>query len=147
MTARAKYLYVFLAVSAVFGVAAVVTLATWARVAVAGLDVASAASRALEYPWQTAILSLPFLGVGLLASEVAFRSGIAKAVGFLILVSGVLVWLYYRGHFDAARALAQQKWTAASLDIGLLPFISVPVLIVAAIVAGGLSWKFGRDES
>jgi hypothetical protein len=147
VTARSKYLYIFGIFGVVTGLLASVGLNIWAKVAVAGADVGTAASRATEHPIGIAILALPFVGAGVLASEVAVRTSTGKAITFLALLSGVLLWLYYRGHINAEHALAQQKWTAASLEIGLLPFMSVPVLIVAALLAGGLSWKFGKDES
>jgi hypothetical protein len=147
MTARSKYLYIFGMIGILAGLFASVGLNIWARVAVAGTDVATAASRSIEHPGGILILALPFVGAGVLASEVAFRTGTAKATAFLVLLSGALLWLYYRGHVNAEHALAQQKWTAASLEVGLLPFISVPILIVAAVLAGGLAWKFGKDES
>ena len=52
--------------------------------------------------------------------------------------------LYLAGYWAAQQALLAQKWTAAALSVGLLPFKSILVLLLAAIAAGVLFWRAAR---
>jgi hypothetical protein len=95
-------------------------------------------------PIGTAMLAAPFLVAGLLSAAVARRANLAQASLFFVVVVAILGWIYFLGHWGAQQALLQKKWTAASLSIGLLPFISIPVILVAAIVVVVIAWWHKR---
>jgi hypothetical protein len=58
-----------------------------------------------------------------------------------------LLYFYFQGHQGAQLALLDEKWTAAALSIGLLPFfIGVPV-VFAAWGAAALAAKFDPQMS
>lgn len=102
---------------------------------------------AIESPFASVLLFLPFLGTQVLAVEVAVRSGAKRAVPFFLGVAIAIGWLFYYGYSGAQHALLEQKWTAAALATGMPLILSVLVLIVAGVVAGGLNWRYGRDET
>jgi hypothetical protein len=122
-----------------------------ARVAVAGQSLPVAAPESMHYmvaqPIGTLMLLAPFIAMAVLSAEVARSSNRVSASVFFCVWAAALGWLYFSGHWDAQIALGQHKWTAAALSVGLLPFMSVPVLLLAAIAAGVIAWKFRRRET
>jgi hypothetical protein len=122
-----------------------------ARMAVAGESLSLAVSGSGHYmaaqPIGTLMLLAPFVAMAVLSAEVARASNRASAAVFFSALAAALGWLYFSGHWDAQLALAQRKWTAAALSVGLLPFLSVPVLFIAAIAAGLIAWRFRRRET
>jgi uncharacterized membrane protein (GlpM family) len=83
----------------------------------------------------TLFLYAPFAALALMAASVERKSsriGGAVFFGFFVCVLGAL---YFHGFWYFEIAMMARKWTAASLSIGLLPFQSVPVLVVAGGVA------------
>ena len=45
----------------------------------------------------------------------------------------ILALMYYGGYADAQRFMHQRAWTAAALAVGLLPFKSMPVVVIALV--------------
>jgi hypothetical protein len=121
-----------------------------ARMGVAGEPLRTAVTQSLHYmftqPIGTLMLLAPFIGATVLSAEVAKTSNMAIAWIFFGLVAGVLGSLYFFGHWGAQVALEQRQWTAAALSVGMLPFLSIPVLLVAAVGAGVIAWKFPHRE-
>jgi hypothetical protein len=117
-----------------------------ARVTVAGTHWSDAFRDFVDFmltmPIGMAYLYLPFLGAEFLAVEVAYRKTPPKAAFLFCAVIAVLMWLYYEGLSSSHRALLQEQWTASSLSLGMIVVWSIPVLLGAAIAAGGLKWKF-----
>jgi len=54
---------------------------------------------------------------------------------FAILFWVMLTGLYAEGYLSAQESLKAHAWTAAALSVGLMPFLSIPIMIVAAFVA------------
>lgn len=86
---------------------------------------------AMSQPLATLLLALPFVGAELIAVEVerVANRRTAQVVFFLSLaaVSGI----YLAGYWAAQHAAVLRDWRAASLALGLMPFKSLPVLLVA----------------
>ena len=119
--------------------------------AVSGESIRFAASDSAYYmavqPIGTLMLLGPFVAMAGLSAEVAKTSGRVGAAVFFCVLAAVLGWMYFSGYWGAQIALGQKKWTAAALSVGLLPFMSVPVLLVAAIATGLIAWRFRRRET
>lgn len=95
----------------------------------------------------TTLLLAPFVVVAIVCARVekqARRRSAALIFGGAMLA---LLYFYFQGHQGAQHALVEEKWTAAALSIGLLPFfVGVPV-VLAVIGAGALAAKFDRRMS
>ena len=50
--------------------------------------------------------------------------------------------MYYGGYADSQRFMHQRMWTAAALAVGLIPFKSAPIVLVAF----GLRLVLGRNR-
>jgi hypothetical protein len=113
------------------------------------LDAALAESlrSSIAQPVGTIMLAAPFLGVEVLAVELATRTTPARGGLFFVAIVAVLCWLYFSGFWSAQHALLERKSTAAALSVGMLPFLSVFVLLVAAIIVGILLWTHERTET
>ena len=126
------------AVVYVLGVTAVVAAAKSSFDGSAWFDALGDASRRLSSPafWS------PFIGAEVLAVEVAHHDGHRKASIFLVGVSLALLWLTYEGALGSLHALAQRKWTAAGLSEGFIVIWGSAVLLVGAVLAGGMKWRY-----
>jgi hypothetical protein len=84
-------------------------------------------------PIGTAMLLAPFLLLGWIAASLAKKRTFER--GLLLFGTGVVALgaLYFVGHIGAEQAMQNGKWTAAALSVGLLPFQSIPVLLVALV--------------
>lgn len=148
---RARLHSLFCLVGVVCFIVATAGFDVLARMAVAREPLRTATAEAFGYmftqPVGTLMLLAPFIGAAALSAEVARTSTMATAWVLFGLVTGVLGWLYFSGHWEAQVALQQRKWTAASLSVGMLPFLSIPVLLLAAIGAGVVAWRARHRES
>jgi uncharacterized membrane protein (DUF485 family) len=95
----------------------------------------------------TMLLLAPFVIVAFVCAFVEKQArGRSVAVIFAIAML-TLLYFYFQGHQAAQHAFLEEKWTAAALAIGLLPFfIGIPV-ILAVIVAGAFAARFDRRTS
>jgi hypothetical protein len=122
---------------------------TLARVLVAHQPFGAALNESGYYaiiqPIGTLMLAAPFLVAGLLSVAVLRRADLVKASLFFVVVVAILDWFYFLGYWNAQHAILERKWTAASLSIGLLPFISIPVIIIAAIAVMVIAWNHKRS--
>lgn len=89
-------------------------------------------------PVGTAWLLLPFLALGCISAEVGKRTNVITSYSIFFISLVVLGWLYFSGYWGAQQALTERRWTAAALSIGTLPFRSIPIVFLAAIVAWGI---------
>ena len=98
----------------------------------------------LSQPVGSLLLAAPFFGIGVVAANLA--KGVSPFQAKVFFASSVagLGALYLAGYWAAQQALLAQKWTAAALSVGLLPFKSILVLLLAAIAAGVLFWRAAR---
>ena len=121
-----------------------------ARIAVSRQAPFSAMSQSLHYmtvePLGTFLLLAPFVAIVGLSVWVARASSGAIAAGFFCLFMLVIGWLYFVGHWESQEAMQRRHWTAAALSMGLLPFMSIPVVLVAA-VAGGVIMRMRRHRN
>jgi len=87
--------------------------------------------------WVGAIFLLaPFLIVGWTAAAIEKRA--RTRIAILVFAVGMvpLTYFYFHGYQAAQHALADEKWTAAALSIGLLPFfVGIPVLLLVGVTA------------
>jgi hypothetical protein len=80
-------------------------------------------------------LLFPFAVVGFLS---VFVARMANSAAALLLFGGSVTglgWQYFWGYWHAQQAIQEQKWTAAALSVGMLPFESLLVLYFAAFFA------------
>lgn len=102
---------------------------------------------ALSQPIGSLLLAAPFLCVGVVAAKLARSVGSFQAkLFFIVSVVGLSV-LYLSGYWAAQQALLAQKWTSAALSVGMLPFQSILILLLAAIAAGLMFWRAERAKT
>ncbi len=85
-------------------------------------------------PLGTVMLLTPFVLLGWMAGSLAAKRTLKS--GMILFVAGAIVLglMYLRGHLGAEQAMQNHKWTAAALSVGLLPFLSMPVLFVIFVI-------------
>ena len=88
---------------------------------------------AAAQPVGTGMLLAPFLIVAWMAASVAQRKTIRRGLVFLCVACSILALMYFSAYQNSQHYMAQRMWTAAALSVGLLPFKSVPILIIALI--------------
>lgn len=97
-------------------------------------------SYAFTQPIGTAMLLLPYLVLASLSGRLALRRDFGKGLALFLLGALVLGFMYFSGYQDSQIYMQRRKWTAATLSVGLLPFKSIPVLLVCT----GLYWFLKR---
>lgn len=122
-----------------------------ARTSIAGEPFATALREHLHWAvvqfLGTILLLAPFVAVAFICARVEKQAHSRGVVVIFLLAMLTLLYFYFQGHQGAQYALLEQRWTAAALSIGLLPFfIGVPV-VLAAIGAGAFAVKFDRRSS
>jgi hypothetical protein len=100
-----------------------------------------------EQPVGTVLLLAPHFVVGLIAYRIGRLSGLWLGQAYYAFGWLTLAALYWVGYSSAEHALMEEKWTAAALSIGLLPFQSVPLLLVLSIVGAAILWKTQPSEA
>jgi hypothetical protein len=101
----------------------------------------------LSQPIGSLLLAAPFLCVGIVATKLAKHVGLFQAKIFFVFSVVALGALYLSGYWAAQQALLAQKWTAAALSVGLLPFQSILILVLAAFPAGFMFWRAERAKT
>lgn len=95
----------------------------------------------------TLLLLAPFVVVALICVGVDSGGQRSSVVTIFALAMLVLLYFYLDGHLDAQEAALRERWTAATLSIGLLPFfVGVPVMLAAAVAAAIVAVS-GRGRS
>jgi hypothetical protein len=113
--------------------------ATFAKVHVLGTPLLPAAAEAgrdlLSEPLGIAFLAVPFATLAALAPM--FALGRPSPGRWAVIGVGVLslTLFYFKGFIGSELALEQRKWTAAALSVGLMPFISLLCMLLAAFAA------------
>ena len=108
---------------------------------------ASNSARWLVEPLWTLLLLLPFLAAAILGAELSKAANLRIGLGFFGVLLGVLGLLYFSGFWGAQTALVERKWTASTLSVGLTPFYSIPVIVVACIAAALIAWRQRKRET
>ena len=116
-----------------------------ARVQIGGESVSNALSETIHYslvqPVGTLFSFAPFAAVAWICGSLASVSR-ARAIGLMAACLILFAFMYYGGHTDSQRYLHQRMWTAAALAVGLIPFKSIPIVLVAF----GLRFVLGRNR-
>ena len=79
----------------------------------------------------TAFLSLPYVGLAFIGLPVLRRRGVVAGALFLLCGAALLAGVYGFGYQQSALSMLARHWTAAALTMGLMPILSVPVLLLA----------------
>lgn len=90
------------------------------------------------------VLFFPFGIAALVCGAVNKRANTRSAAALFVFAMAALAYFYFGGFQASQHAMLDQKWTAAALSIGLLPFfVGLPLLVIMGIGAG-LIIKFDR---
>ena len=105
-----------------------------AKMAVSGLSLVEALKQHLEWASLTIIgilfLFAPYAVTALICAKLNEHCRTRTAATLFVLTLIALSYFYFGGFYAAEQAMAAERWTAAALSIGLLPFfIGVPVLL------------------
>ena len=116
-----------------------------ARVRIGGESLTGALSETFHYslvqPVSTLFSFAPFAAIGWICGSLASVSR-ARAIGLMAACLILFAFMYYAGHTDSQRYLHQRMWTAAALAVGLIPFKSIPIVLVAFV----LRFVLGRNR-
>ena len=83
-----------------------------------------------------ALLAIPFIASHFLSAEVGRRCRSHLLAFTVFAIGSVLIAVVYASGFDAYYAMmAKEKWTAASLALGLLPLKATMSLLLPLVVA------------
>lgn len=106
-----------------------------ARISIEGQSIELAAREHLYYASVqvpgTVFLSLPYVGLAFIGLPVLRRRGALAGVLFLLCGVALLGGVYGFGYQQSALAMVARHWTAAALTMGMMPILSVPVLLLA----------------
>jgi hypothetical protein len=92
----------------------------------------------------TMLLFAPFAAVALACARAETKARSRGPALIFAVAMLALLYFYFEGHQGAQYALKEEKWTAAALSIGGLPFfIGLPV-VVAVFGAAALAAKLDR---
>jgi uncharacterized membrane protein YhaH (DUF805 family) len=121
-----------------------------AKMSVSDLSIGEAFDQHLEWASLTTIgillLFAPYAAAALICARLSehSRSGVAAILFAVALI--VLSYFYFGGFHAAEQAMVDERWTAAALSIGLLPFwVGVP--LVLALIGAALIAKKLRPET
>ncbi len=138
MSSRAGYYPQFFVLAGLSFIVLTLVLDVIARAAFGGEPIFSAAWQHLYYavtgPIGTMVLLLPFALLAWISGALANRNDFRHGLIMFGVGVALLAILYFVGYHDSAIAIAQRKWTAASLAVGLLPFESLPIILVVSVV-------------
>lgn len=95
-----------------------------------GEAVREALDSSITQPVATLFLVAPFVLLGWMAASLARERTLKRGLTLFTFGAMVLGLLYFSGHIGAEKAMRQQQWTAAALSVGLLPFQSIPIVIL-----------------
>lgn len=124
----------------------------FARMTIAGASLSGAVAGHLEWLSLTAIgavwLFIPFGLVALICAVVDQQLRRGAAVSIFAVALAALTYFYFSGFQDAQLALVEQRWTAATLSVGLLPlFAAAPVLLFIIIAVPVAAMIGNRNEA
>jgi len=145
MSERASRYLVFFGVATVMFVLVAEGFDILARVQIGGESFTAALSETIHYslvqPTATLFSFAPFAAIAWICGSLA-RVARARATGLMAACLILFALMYYGGHTDSQRYMHQRSWTAAALAVGLIPFKSIAVVLVAL----GLRFVLGRNR-
>ena len=146
MSERAKRYAAFSAAAIVAFVVIVEGLDVFARVRIGDQSLSEASSETLHYslvePVGTLFSFLPFAAIAWICASLA-RVSRSRAIGIMIACLALFALMYYGGYMDSQKYMLQRMWTAATLAVGLIPFKSIPIVLVAF----GLRFVLARNHA
>ena len=105
-----------------------------ARVRIGGQSPSEALTETTHYllvqPLGLLLSFAPFAAIAWICGSLS-RISWAGAVSLFLLCMGAFAYMYYVGHSDSQMYMQQRMWTAASLAVGLIPFKSIPIVLIA----------------
>lgn len=137
----------FLSLAVMVFVVATVGSDVVARIATSGESVAHALAEHIHYafaqPAGLVFLAAPFLMLAWISASLVSRKGLKWGLGVFLLGALLLGVLYFTAYQDSQVYIQRRMWTAAALSVGLLPFKSLPVVLLCL----GCRWYLGRKVS
>ena len=134
MSGRAAGYMAFFAAAAVMYVLCEGAFDVLARVRIGGQSTSKAVAETGHYllvqPLGLLLSFAPFAAIAWICSSLA-RISRAAALSLFALSMFVFAYLYFVGHNNSQLYMQQRMWTAASLAVGLIPFKSVPIVLIA----------------
>ena len=122
-----------------------------ARTRISQQPFAKAAAESFYYtaiqPIGILLLLAPFIALAWLSVLVEQEANAVAAWFLFVATVSALGWVYFGGYHGAQQAVLEGKRTAAALSVGMLPFTSVPVLLLAALMAVIIILKWRRRET
>ena len=94
----------------------------------------------------TLTLLLPFGFLAVIASWVQDRTKTWMASMLFAIPTLYLIYSYFEGYRASQIALGGEKWTAATLSVGFLPFAATPIVLMAWLV-GFICVRLAGKES
>lgn len=145
MSERASRYLAFFGVAVVVFVLVVEGFDILARVQIGGETFTKALSETIHYslvqPVGTLFSFAPFAAIAWICGSLAKVSRV-RATGLMAACLILFAFMYYGGHTDSQRFMHQRMWTAAALAVGLIPYKSIPIVLVAF----GLRFALGRNR-
>ena len=123
-----------------------------ARITIAELRLGEAIREHLQWLSLTVVgvllLFAPFGSIALICGTANRRARTRSAATLFLLSAAVLAYFYFEGFQASQQAMLDQRWTAATLSIGLLPlFIGLPLVVVVAVFAWVVARLDRRDPA
>lgn len=142
---------VFLPSSLLAALISIIVFDVVSRITIRAEAFSSALNNTIYYsvtqPIGTIMLLLPFLIVGWVSALASKDGKLWKGWNYFVCGVGVLFYLYFTGQMNASYYIEQKQWTASALSVGLLPFYSIPALIIAFFIGWISTEVIGRWET
>jgi len=91
------------------------------------------------------MMLIPFAAISLICARLEKFSKTRSSLAIFSISVAALVYFYASGFWSAQSALQQERWTASSLSVGILPFIGFGVAFVTICLAA-LASQLDRRE-
>ena len=84
-------------------------------------------------PFGSLFLLVPIALLGWMSASLSVKKTLK--CGLILFCAGAIALglIYFWGHMGSQLAMQKHKWTASALSVGMVPFKSIPVLIVCLI--------------
>jgi hypothetical protein len=79
----------------------------------------------------TLMLLMPFGFLAVIGAWVNDRTSQWKGVAIFSVPTLYLIYSYFEGYHASREAVLDERWTAATLSVGFLPFSAAPIVLIA----------------
>jgi hypothetical protein len=145
-----KRIFLFCGLGFGFGLSLLIGSDVCSRIMVAHESTSQAFAQCVYYlkiqPIGTVLLLIPYLIVGLVATVFGRNNNLQRGCFILIFNFLFLAALYFYGYFSAQQCLLHKAWTAAALSVGLLPFLSIPIICLGSVVGWVVSKFISKSK-